>query len=96
MDNRFYPLVYQVVPTDNFEVRAYMNDGSIRLFDVKPLIKENKAFKVLEDIEYFKETLTILNDTVAFDIAGNRNVYKCTDIDPFVIYDSPIYVETTT
>lgn len=30
----FFPHVLQVVPTDNFEVYAYCNDGAIRFFDV--------------------------------------------------------------
>ena len=74
------------------QVYAYMNDGSVRKFDVKPLIKKGGVFKKIEDKEIFKNTLTVLNGTVAWDIAGNRNIYKCIDIDPMtcLLYTSDI------
>ena len=30
--------------------------------------------------------MTVINGTLAFDIAGNRNEYKCIDIDPAMIF----------
>ena len=80
LDSRFYPEVYQAVAGNNYTVYAYLNDGSVREFDVKPLIKQGGIFKKIEDKEIFKNTLTVLNGTVAWDIAGNRNIYKCIDI----------------
>ena len=79
-DPRFYPEVYQAVAGKDYTVYAYMNDGSVRKFDVKPLIKKGGVFRKIEDKEIFKNTLTVLNGTVAWDIAGNRNIYKCIDI----------------
>lgn len=78
----------KVVPTDNFEVYAYCNDGAIRFFDVKPLITKGGVFSKISNLEYFKETLTVLNGTIAWDIGKNRDEYKCIDIDPFVIFDN--------
>lgn len=89
-DPRFYPEVYQAVAGKDYTVYAYMNDGSVRKFDVKPLIKKGGVFKKIEDKEIFKNTLTVLNGTVAWDIAGNRNRYKCIDIDPMTIFKSPV------
>lgn len=89
LDPRFYPEVYQAVAGNNYTVYAYLNDGSVREFDVKPLIKQGGIFKKIEDKEIFKNTLTVLNGTVAWDIAGNRNIYKCIDIDPMTIFKSP-------
>lgn len=86
----FYPLVLQVVPTDNFEVYAYFNDGSVRLFDVKPLLKPGTVFEPLMDINIFKSKLTVINYTVAWDMGGNRDPYKCIDLDPFVIFEQPM------
>jgi len=43
--NNFWPKVLQVLPTDNFEVYAYLNDGSVRLYDAKPLLKENTIYE---------------------------------------------------
>lgn len=46
LDPRFYPEVYQAVAGKDYTVYAYMNDGSVRKFDVKPLIpdKERRRF----------------------------------------------------
>ncbi len=35
-DPRFYPEVYQAVAGKDYTVYAYMNDGGVRKFDVKP------------------------------------------------------------
>ena len=88
LDTRhFWPKVLQVLPTDNFEVYAYLNDGSVRLYDVKPLLKKETVFEPLMDIQTFKNTLTVINDTIAWDMGGNRDPYKCIDIDPFTIFE---------
>jgi len=84
----FFPHVLQVLPTDNFEVYAYMNDGSVRLYDAKPLLKKNTVFEPLMDIQTFKSKLAVINNTVAWDMGGNRDPYKCIDIDPFAVFDN--------
>ena len=84
------PVSYTHLDVYKRQVYAYMNDGSVRKFDVKPLIKKGGVFKKIEDKEIFKNTLTVLNGTVAWDIAGNRNRYKCIDIDPMTIFKSPV------
>jgi len=84
----FWPEVLQVVPTDDYGVYAYFNDGSIHYYDVKPLIKPNTVFEVLQNINIFKSKITILNDTVAWDIKGNRSERDCIDIDVFKIFNS--------
>jgi len=94
LDNsRFYPKVLQVIPTDDFGVYAYFNDGSVRFFDAKPLIRPGTVFEPLQDIEYFKSKLAVINDTVAWDIGGNRDPRKCVDLDPFVIFEQPAVVD---
>ena len=88
LDTRhFWPKVLQVLPTDNFEVYAYLNDGSVRLYDVKPLLKKDTVFEALINIQTFKDTLTVINDTIAWDMGGNRDPYKCIDIDPFAVFE---------
>ena len=87
----FWPKVLQVVPTDNYGVYAYFNDGSVRLFDVKPLIEPGTVFEPLQDIAFFKSRLAVINDTIAWDISGDRSPHKCIDLDPFVIFEqSPV------
>jgi hypothetical protein len=86
----FFPKVYQAVPTDDYCVYAYFNDGSVRMFDVKPLIRPGTVFEPLNDIEFFKSKLTVINDTVAWDIGGGRDPYTCVDLDPMVLFEQPI------
>jgi hypothetical protein len=89
----FWPKVVQAVPTDNFEVYAYCNDGSVRLYDVKPLLKSNTVFAPLMNIQTFKEKLSVINDTVAWDMAGNHDPRKCIDIDPFTIFAQKVVTD---
>jgi len=85
----FWPKVLQVMPTDDYGVYAYFNDGSVRLFNVRPLIKPGTVFEPLQDINLFSSKLTVINGTVAWDMGGNRNPRKCIDLDPLVIFDQP-------
>jgi hypothetical protein len=86
----FWPKIVQVAPTDNFEVYAYCNDGAVRLYDVKPLLRPGTVFESLRDITIFKEKLSVINDTVAWDMSGDRDPRKCLDIDPFTIFAQKI------
>lgn len=90
LDARFYPEVYQAVAGENYMVYAYLNDGSVRKLDVKPLIKKGGIFSEIEDETRFKKTLTVMNGTVAWDIAGNRNEQECIDIDPVTVFECPM------
>ena len=86
---QFWPKVVQVLPTDDFRVYAYFNDGSVRLIDVRPLIQVKTVFAPLANIQTFKDRLAIINETVAWDLGGNRDPRKCVDLDPFVIFEQP-------
>lgn len=93
MDNldysRFWPVVLQVVPTDDFGIYVYFNDGSVRFFDTKPLLKKGTVFEPMMQLDFFKERLSIINDTVAWDMAGNGDARQCVDLDPFVLFEQP-------
>ncbi|KGN02062.1 hypothetical protein Z969_07150 [Clostridium novyi A str. 4570] len=82
----YMPEVIQVIPTDNFEVYVYFDDGSIHLYDARYLIKKG-VFKVLQDINLFKEKCTVLNKTLAWSLDGSYDESTCLDIDPFLIYE---------
>lgn len=88
-----FPEVFQAVAGENFTVYAYMNDGSIRLYDMKPVIKQGGVFKVLENEDVFRNKLTVLNGSIAWDISGDRDESKCIDIDPFNVFHSPVVDE---
>lgn len=87
--NHFWPEVLQVVPTDNFGIFVYFNDGSVRFFDVRPLLRKGTVFEPMTDLQFFKDRLTIINDTVAWDLTGDADPRKCVDLDPFVLFEQP-------
>ena len=60
------------------------------IFDKVTYYKKGGVFSQLADIEFFKNKLTVLNDTVAWDISGKRDPADCIDIDPFSISESPL------
>jgi hypothetical protein len=90
LDKRFFfPKVLQVVPASDYKVYCYLNDGSVRIFDAESLIEKGTVFEKLADKNYFIKTLTVMNETLAWDIEGNRDPCKCIDIDPFSIFENP-------
>lgn len=84
----YFPEIVQVVPHDDYTVSVYFSDGKIVLYNVKPLL-DKEVFSKIRDINIFMERCTILNDTLAWDIAGNRNESECIDIDPNTLYSLP-------
>lgn len=79
--------VLQVVPTDDYKVYIYFEDGKIKLFNASELIKKG-VFQQLQDIELFKNSCTVLNDTLAWDLSGKFDPYNCLDLDPEELYNS--------
>jgi len=78
--------VVQVIPYEDYMVYVYFEDGKIVCYDARPLLLM-KVFKPLEDINVFMNACTILNNTLAWDINGNRDETTCLDIDPEMLYE---------
>ena len=81
-----FPKVVQVIPMDNYSVYVYFEDGKIVCYDMSQMI-EKEVFRPLKDITVFKETCTVMNDTLAWDISGDRDTTRCLDIDPDMLYE---------
>lgn len=90
MDEKFMPEVLQVVPGMDYNLYAYFNDGSVRLYDAAPLVARGGVFAPLTDKTVFDTALTVMNGTAAWDLGGKRDPRKCIDIDPFDVYDAPV------
>lgn len=84
--------VVQVVPTDDYKVYIYFADGKIKLFDASELIQKG-VFQQLQNIDVFKNSCTVLNDTLAWDLSGEFDPYNCLDLDPEELYNSCAEVE---
>ena len=88
----YFPEVVQAVAGEDFCVFAYFSDGSVRKYDVKPLIAAGGVFERLADETFFREQLTVMNGTVAWDVTGNRNECRCIDLDPFTVLENAVVV----
>lgn len=84
----YFPIVVQVVALDNYHVQVFFDDGKIVSYNAADDL-EGEVFAPLQDIKIFKETCTVMNNTLAWDVAGNRNTTQCIDIDPFTLYELP-------
>ena len=78
--------VVQVIPTEDYKVYLYFEDGKIVCYDASNLLNK-KVFEPLKNIDIFMDACTVLNDTLAWDIKGDRDVTACLDIDPDVLYE---------
>ena len=88
MQDSYNPQIVQVVPFEDYTVDVYFDNGRLVRYDVRPFLADG-VFKRIADSSTFINTCTILNDTLAWDIAGNRNEYECIDIDPETLYALP-------
>lgn len=89
MNNEVFPEVLQAVAGEGYTVFAYMLDGTIRKVDISDLVSKGGVFKILKDRSFFESALTVLNNTVAWDLSGHFDPANCIDIDPFWIAECP-------
>ena len=80
-----YPEIVQVVPREDYSVLVYFEDGKVTCYDVSSLLNRG-VFKLLMDKDFFMNRCMILNDTLAWDVTGDRDVSKCIDIAPETLY----------
>ena len=78
--------VVQVIPYEDYNVYVYFEDGKIVCYNAKPLL-DKEVFKPLKDRSVYMSTCTVLNDTLAWDIMGNREETQCLDIDPETLHE---------
>jgi len=88
MIGEYIPEVVQAVPGEGYSVYAYFSDGKITLYDVEPLLRRGGVFESLKDSSFFRERLTVMNDTVAWNLGDRHDPKNCIDIDPFEIYQA--------
>ena len=84
----YMPIVIQTLAGVDYTVYVYFDDGTVRLFDAKNLIHRGGVFEPLKNEEMFKTCLTVLNDTVAWDMDGTRSTETCLDLDPIELYET--------
>jgi hypothetical protein len=87
------PNIVQVVPTKNYIVYVFFDNGIIKEYSLKEDIRKGGIFEKLKDISFFIECCTILNNTLAWDLSGKRDGTNCIDICPDTIYKDGITVK---
>ena len=89
----YFPFVIQAVPGENRTLYAYFSDGSVRFADISKLIAPGTVFQALQDENFFRSRLTVIDGAVSWDVSGDRDPTKCIDLDPFTLYHTAKIVE---
>ncbi len=79
------PEIVQVVPVRDYTVYVYFSDGKIVHYDASALLN-GEVFAPLKDVSFFMQRCCILNNTLAWDMTGDRDPRECADIDPDMLY----------
>jgi hypothetical protein len=89
LDTRFDVYrVIQAVPGCNYNVYLYFENGQVREFSARKLIfnedgtVKNGVFAPLADRNVFRDKLTVIDGSPAWDIEGNRDAFKMLDFPP--------------
>ena len=91
----YWPEVIQVIPTNDYMVYIYFDDGTIKLFDASKLVTQG-IFERLQQGNLFVEACTVLNHTLAWTLDKSYNEQTCIDLDPHSLYmNCPIVDEPT-
>ena len=77
--------IIQVIPTKDFKVYLYFENGKIKLFNAFELINKG-IFKQISETDFFVSRCTVLNDTLAWDLKGDYDDTACLDLDPEELY----------
>ena len=80
----YWPDVLQVIPTNDFKVYIYFDDGTIRLYDASSFVNKIDALK---NIDEFMETCTVINNTLAWTPDRSYSEHTCIDLDPIKLYE---------
>ena len=83
----YWPDVVQVIPTSDFKVYVYFDDGTIRLFDASETVKKF-PFAQLKSPDTFMDTCTVINNTVAWALDYSYSDETCFDLDPIALYNN--------
>lgn len=81
--------ICMVKPAKGWKVDCFFTTGHVRRFDMAPLLTPDcgPVFRPLRDRETFRRAMTVMNGTLAFDVAGTRDGRRCVDIDAETIFE---------
>lgn len=82
----YIPTVVQVIPYEDYTVDVYFDDGKVVCCYAEKDLSAS-VFERIKEYRIFLERCMVLNGTLAWDIAGGRNVNECIDIDPIYLHE---------
>ena len=82
----YIPTVVQVIPYEDYTVDVYFDDGKIVCCHAEKDLAPN-IFDRIKAYHIFMNKCMVLNGTLAWDVAGGRNVNECIDIDPLYLHE---------
>ena len=82
----YIPTVIQVIPYEDYTVDVYFDDGKIVCCHAGKDLSPN-VFDRIKAYHIFMDKCMVLNGTLAWDVAGRRNVNECIDIDPLYLHE---------
>ena len=53
-------------------------------------MEAGSVFERLREDFFFRDAITVLNGTVAWDVSGHFDPASCIDLDPFTLYDAEV------
>ena len=82
------PSLIQVYPDKerNYTIICQFVDGKVTRYDLKDEL--TGVFELLKDKDLFRNALTILDNTAAWDLTGKRDESECLTIDPWRLYNA--------
>ena len=85
----YWPDVLQVLPTVDYKVYIYFDDGTIRLYDATEQLKVGRFKQLLVD-DMFMTACTVINNTLAWtlDFSYTDKGDNVLDLDPIQLYNT--------
>lgn len=78
------------VSQDNHKLYIYTNDRKLRHIDLKELGKKFKKYKPLQKLKKLHKKMIIHNNTLAWDLVGERNEKDFLQLDHKIWLSAPV------
>lgn len=79
--------IKQVFPAERNKVYCLCGDENFRIYDATELVELGYGvFENFKDPTFFYDRCGVINNTLAWDTIGDKNPYKCIDVNPEHIY----------
>ena len=83
----YEPEIYQVAHYKGPLVDCWFTNGDVRRYDLSKWIAKGGCFAPLSSPKVMKQTITVYEGTLAFDLKGNRDPFEILDFEPQTVYD---------